>query len=103
MMRVSGWLDHNIENLVNDKNMCYKEKMKYHDKMMTVAERVILQRRHKLRKKQILKLKTFIRPENTTIYKIKDDFVENEIEHSINFYKNTKIRKTKTHDRLMGC
>ena len=29
----------------------------------------------------------FIRPENATIYKIKDDFVENGIEHTINYYK----------------
>ena len=87
-MKVASWIEDNIDNLVNDKSMSFKEKMKFHDKMMTIAERVILQRRQKLRKKQILKLKTFIRPENTIIYKIKDDFVENEIEHTFNYYKS---------------
>lgn len=47
-MRISKWIEDNIDSMVpNPKKMTYKEKMRYRDKFITIAEKKMVQRRHK--------------------------------------------------------
>lgn len=88
-MRISKWIEDNIDLLTKDKNMTYVQKMRYREMLTNLAEKTIAQRRFKMHHKKYMKLKIKMSPEANASYQVKNDYVENKIEKVFNYYKNS--------------